>query len=355
MNSQVKTDSRILDADPTPARFPRLRALLFLLLSLAFGAALIVAMTWFVIGSAPRSRAVALAEHVAVSEFAALLDDDAYPAALAIDADGMLYTGSYQSGALWSISPAGAVRELPGSRERIGSVTGLDVAPDGALYILDRIAPLNAEGGIVWRYAAGDWALLFEIGGEALLGGILPDDIAVDDAGLIYISDRLGHVLRYREDGGPLGNNGEAAWWAAPCSDQCEITGIAYDRAADALLIADPAAETVYRVDIADGAPGPARAILRAVDEKKDYGFDGVTVSPAGDIYLALLNWNRVARVDGGALVMLAKDFRGASDLAVDAARNRLYVSNWNQFSLAFGTRPQLPFAIDVIDLSPNG
>ena len=339
------------DSDSKPARYPRLRALLFLLLSLAFGAVLIVAMTWFVIGSAPRSRAVALAEQVAVDEFAALPDDDAYPAALAIDADGRLYTGSYQSGALWSISPDGAVRELPGSRERIGSVTGLDVAPDGALYVLDRIAPLNAEGGIVWRYAAGDWALLFEIKSEAFVGGVLPDDIAVDEAGRIYISDRLGHVLRYRGNGEPLGQNGGAYWWFAPCSDKCEITGIAYDRAADALLIADPAEETVYRVAITDGAPGPARTILLADDEKKDYGFDGVTVSPAGDIYLALLNWNRVARVDGGALLMLAKDFRGASDLAVDAARNRLYVSNWNQFSLAFGTRPQLPFAIDVIDL----
>jgi hypothetical protein len=46
---------------------------------------------------------------------------------------------------------------------------------------------------------------------------------------------------------------------------------------------------------------------------------------------------------------MLAKDFRGASDLAYDPARRRLYISNWNQFGLAFGTRPQLPFAIDMM------
>ena len=79
-----------------------------------------------------------------------------------------------------------------------------------------------------------------------------------------------------------------------------------------------------------------------------------MALSPAGDVYLALLNWNRVARLEAGELVMLAKDFRGASDLAYDAARDRLYVTNWNQFGLAFGTRPQLPFAIDVIDLSPD-
>ena len=69
-----------------------------------------------------------------------------------------------------------------------------------------------------------------------------------------------------------------------------------------------------------------------------------------GEIYVALLNWNRVARLEEGELVMLAKDFRGASDLAYDGARDRLYVTNWNQFSLGFGTKPQLPFAIDVIE-----
>jgi len=51
---------------------------------------------------------------------------------------------------------------------------------------------------------------------------------------------------------------------------------------------------------------------------------------------------------------MLARDFRGASDVTYDADSDRLFVSNWNQFSLGFGTRPQLPFALDVIGLSPK-
>ena len=338
--------------DPKPTRFPRLRALLFLLLALAFGAVLIAAMTFFVIGSAPRSQAVAIAGDIAVSEFAVLPDDDAYPAALAIDADGRLFTGSYKTGALWSISPAGDVREIPGSRERIGAVAGLDVAPDGALTILDRIAPLEATGAVVWRYAGGELTRLFDIRGQAFIGGVLPDDIAVDDAGRVYISDRLGHVLRYSDAGEPLGEYDGAYWWHAPCSDQCEITGIAYDAAEDALLIADPAAEAVYQVAIADGPPGEQRTLLRGAAQKQDYGFDGLTINVRGDIFIALLNWNRVARLDDGKLIMLAKDFRGASDVAFDSARSRLYATNWNQFGLAFGTRPQLPFAIDAIQFA---
>ena len=340
------------EGDSKPARYPRLRALLFLLLALLIGFALVIAMTWFVIGSAPRSQAVAVAEGIRVAEFVTLPDDDAYPAALAIAADGTLYSGSYQTGALWSISPAGDLREIPESRELIGSVSGLDVAPDGALYVLDRVAPLHGEGGIVWRHAGGDLEFLFEIAPIKYAGGPLVDDITVDNVGRIYISDRLGHVLRFSGAGEPLGMDGEVYWWFAPCRENCEITGLAYDPATDELLIADPVNEAIFRVKISDDPMGDRSNILRGGDQTQDYGFDGITVTHSGEIYLALLNWNRVARVVDGALEMLAKDFRGASDVAYDAARGRLYVANWNQFGLAFGTRPQLPFAIDVIELN---
>ena len=342
------------EPDAKPATFTRLRALIFLLLALAIGVVLIVAMTWFVIGSAPRSTAVAVADGVTVSEFVTLPDDDAYPAALAIDADGTLYTGSYASGAIWSISPDGDRREILDSRELIGSVSGLDVGPDGALYILDRLTALNAEGGIVWIIQKDELRSLFEVLPIQYLGGPLVDDIAVDNEGRIYISDRLGHVLRFSRSGEPLGRDDEVYWWFSPCGDKCEITGIAYDRDNDELLIADPADEAVYRVEITDGRPGEVRTIFRGSDTRRDFGFDGVTVTAEGDIYIALLNWNHVAQLVDGELVMLAKDFRGASDVAYDAPRNRLYVANWNQFSLGFGTRPQLPFALDVIDLSPS-
>ena len=340
------------DADPKPTRFPRLRALLFLVLALAFGAVLIVAMTWFVIGSAPRSKATAIAEDVIVSEFATLPDVDAYPAALAIDADGMLYTGSYQSGALWSISPDGDVREIPGIREKIGSVSGLEVAADGAIYILDRIAPLDAQGAAIWRYAHGELARLFDIRYDSFLGGVLPDDIAVDADARIYVSDRLGHVLRYSQLGEALGMGGDSYWWFAPCGQKCEITGISYDPTNDELLIADPANESIYRVKIADDPTVNGRTVYDGDEQRNEYGFDGISVTSDGEIYIALLNWNRVARVADGGMLMLAKDFRGASDVAFDPARGRLYVSNWNQFGLAFGTSPQLPFAIDVIEFS---
>ena len=190
------------EPDSNPSSFTRFRALLALLITLLIGAILIVAMTWWVVGSAPRSQAVTAREGVSVSEFAALPDEDAYPAALAIAEDGTVYTGSYQSGALWSISPEGAVSEIADSRARIGSVTGLDLGPAGALYILDRLSALESKGAIIWRYQAGELTSIVQIPADRSIGLLLPDDIAVDSAGQIYISDRdPPRVWRYSSGG----------------------------------------------------------------------------------------------------------------------------------------------------------
>ncbi|MDE2856514.1 MAG: SMP-30/gluconolactonase/LRE family protein [Chloroflexota bacterium] len=339
------------DSQAKPARFARSRALLFLIASLAIGALLIVAMTWFVIGSPPRAQAVAVASGVTVSEFVALPDDDAYPAALAIGVDGTVYTGSYQSGALWAISRESLLSEIPGSRERIGSVTGLDVAPDGRLYILDRITPLDAKGAVVWTYADGELNAVLEIPHSETLGLALPDDIALDSAGEIYISDRkTGRVWRYTAADEAL-----AVFWQLPCGETCAATGLAYDPGNDAMLITDSETDTIYRVAVGGAGENAGRAERIYVDRADSgYGMDGLTVSPNGEIYIALLAWNRVAKLQAGELIMLARDFRGASDVAYDADSDRLFVSNWNQFSLGFGTRPQLPFALDVIGLSPK-
>ena len=338
------------EPDSKPSQFTRFRALLALLIALLIGAVVIIAMTWWVVGSAPRSQAVAEREGVAVSEFAALPDEDAYPAALAIADDGTVYTGSYQTGALWSISPDGAVGEIADSRGRIGSITGLDVGPDGALYILDRISALESKGAVLWRYLAGELQSVVQIPADRSIGLQLPDDIAVDSAGLIYISDRdPPRVWRYSSQGQNLG-----IFWRPSADQEAAPTGLAYDARHNAILISDSAQDALYRV------PASATELAQAIDStetffndgaRNGYGFDGIDVTPAGEVYLALLAWNRAAQLEKGELLMLARDFRGASDLVYDAERNRLIVTNWNQFSLGFGTRPQLPFALDAIAL----
>lgn len=326
-------------------RRARLRAVFFLLLTLLIGAVLIAAMTWFVVGSAPRSQPLAVAEGVTVREFVALPGDDAYPAALALAQDGTLYTGSYKTGALWAIDPAGIAREILTADEHIGSVSGLDTA-DGALYILDRIAPLDAQGAVVWRYEAGRLASIVKIPPGPSEGVMLPDDIAVDRDGNIYISDRdPPRVLRYSARQRSLDR-----FWL-PDDNSAAPTGLAYDSFRHALLITDSANAAIFRVPVDAPDPAAATELLFADRDERGYGFDGIDVALDGEVYLALLGWNRAARLHNGELAMLARDFRGASDVALDARRGRLYVTNWNQFSLGFGTRPQLPFALDVLEL----
>ena len=339
-------------AAPTKsAIFRHSRALLFLLAALALVAVVIALMTWWVIGSAPRTQAVAIDEAVTVAEYIALPDDDSYPAALALADDGALYTGSYQTGALWSIAD-GLVHEIPDSRARIGSVSGLDIAPDGALFILDRIKPLEAQGAVIWRYADGGLSVIAQIPNDKTVGLGLPDDIAVDRAGFIYVSDRdPPRVWRYTLDG-----QNQGVWWQA--DDESAPTGLAYDSFRHAILITDSERDVIYRVSAdADDWRAARRQteILYQDDGESGYGLDGIAASPDGQVYVALLAWNRVARLDEGGLVMLAKDFRGASDLVYDPNKDTLFVTNWNQFGLGFGTRPQLPFALDEVDLSPTG
>lgn len=313
--------------------------------------------------STPRTEAIAiLSDEISVREFAVLPDDDSYPPALALASDGTLFTGSYASGAVWRISPDGDVSEIAGTREAIGSVTGLDIAPDGSLYILDRIDPLIALGGVLWRWSERNGleavARLSETVGNRTR---LPDDVAVDGEGNIYISDRgTDEILRVS------GRGDVASWWVSPrVSDATAYapTGLAYDARNDSLIITDSLTNFIYEVPV-NSRNAQADTVVRYRGDTRAYaGLDGVTVAPNGDLFVAALALNRVARLPFGAdasdpLEYLAGAFRGSVDVAYDAERGRLYVANWDQRSLLpvdvllfqISIDPHLPFAIDVIE-----
>ncbi len=334
----------------------RLRAFIMLILTIVIGIGLIIAATWWVLGSAPRSIAVAVDENVTVTEYIELPDDDSYPAAITIADDGTLYTGSYSSGALWMITPDKFISEAEGVRNRVGSITGLDVAPDGTLYILDRIVALDAMGAIIWKYQDGTLSSIVEIPNNETIGIVLPDDITVDAEGFIYVTDRdPARVWRYSSEGENMG-----VWWTPPPSSDGESgapTGLAYNRENNLILITDSNRDRIYSVDASAtdlATANDSTQTLYADNNNNDFGLDGIHVAPTGEIYVALLNFNRVARFDGNNLTMLARDFRGASDLVYNPMLDALIVTNWNQFSLGFGTSPQLPFALDIVDLSPE-
>ncbi len=298
----------------------------------------------------PSNESVALVEGVTVSEFATLPDDDAYPPAIAVAPDGTLFTGSFVSGAIWQIDANGRVTEVDGTRLNIGSVMGLEVAPDGVLYIVDQLDSNPGVGGGVVKRLSDDGRIDIVARIDDGRGFEAPDDIAIDSAGNLYVSDRARQeVWRFEANG-----NGEL-WWTPPrFSDRennHEPTGLAYDAVHDAIIITDPVMNAIYRVSIATGES--EILYLHAINAGQPPGFDGVTVTPDGEIYVAALEQNGVARLEDGQLHYIAGLFRGSSD--VEYFADKLYVTNFDQFSLVLTvSQPRLPFAIDVIDLNPS-
>ena len=312
--------------------------------------AVTVLLAWQSLSSAARTQAVALSDRVAVREFAVLPDDDAYPAAVAATPNGAIYTASYATGALWSVDAAGAVSEVAGSRERFGAITGLEVSADGALLIVDQLdTDPRSAGGVLWR--------VMPDGGISEFGApppdriwISPQDVAVDAAGFVYVTDS-GHneVWRFNPDG-----SAATVWWSSARAEgdaQHALNGLAYDAARQAMVITDPEVNRIYRVALADGA---TEVLYDHGSQPNTPGFDGAVVLPDGTIYVAALGQNGIVRVADGQIEYIAGLFRGSSDLAY-IAPDRLIVANFDQSSLVLPlVTPQLPFALDEIDLNPG-
>lgn len=325
------------------------RRLIFFLI---FGGILValIALTLLLVtnslNSSKRVMSVALVADVTVRQFATLPDDNSYPAAVAVAPDGTVYTGSFASGAIWAMTPDGTVTEVPGTRDGIGAAMGLTVAPDGALLVVDQLdTDPRTSGGKLLRVADGAVTTFAE------KGFVAPNDVTVDAAGQVYVSDSgTNEIWRFDADGA----NG-AVWWDSPAPASPKrpaVTGLAYDPVRAAILITDPEVNEIYRVTTADAA---TEVIYRHGDRANLPGFDGVTVTPDGTIYVAALGQNGIARLDGDQLDYIAGLFRGASDVAY-AAPNRLYVTNFDQSSIVIPLlHPELPFALDVIELSGAG
>lgn len=315
---------------------------------LVFGGILmaLIAVTWILanqaINGGKRVNAVALVPNVTVRQFATLPDDNAYPAAVVAAPDGTVYTGSFATGAVWQITPEGAVTEIPGTRAHIGAVAGLAVASDGSLLVVDDLdTDPRTSGGKVMRVQDSIVTTFADP------GFVAPNDIVIDQSGYVYVSDPgQNQVWRFDADG----KNGKI-WWEPPKPDGSKrrgITGLAYDTTRDAIIITDPEYDDIFRVAISDQSTD---LIYQQGDRSNPPGFDGATVTPDGTLYVAALGQNGVAKVADNKLQYIAESFRGASDVEFSAP-NRLYVTNFDQFSIVVPiVHPELPFALDVIEL----
>ncbi len=330
---------------------PKTRKIIFYLVIIVGIAALVAITIWLIFGainSQDDRSSVAVLDGVSVREFAALPDDNAYPASVAVrPSDGMVFTGSYSSGAIWSIDADGSIAEIPGMRDAVGAVSGLTFAPDGTLYIVDQVDSDPRTGGGSVKRLNPDGTIETFVTAPDDNNFIAPDDVTLDSAGNVYVSDR-GRDEIWRFD--PAGNG--SLWWSSPQEQgatEYAPTGLAYDLSNNTILVTDSSLNIIYRVSI-DGAT--TETLYRYVGQDNQPVFDGITVTPDGTIYVAALAQDGVVRLDGTAITYIAGLFRGSSDVDYNPINGRLYVSNFDSGALVVpGLSPHLPFTIDEITL----
>ncbi|MBZ0288639.1 MAG: SMP-30/gluconolactonase/LRE family protein, partial [Anaerolineae bacterium] len=217
------------------------------------------------------------------------------------------------------------------------------------VYIVDQDdADPRTSGGSLKKMSA-DGTISHFAGIEDGQGFVSPDDVTVDPAGNVYVSDRgRDEVWRFNADG-----TGGVAWWTSPeitGATEYAPTGLAYDAAHDSILITDSSNNVIYRVSL-DATT--TETVYQHGDRPNGPVFDGITVTPDGTVYVAALTQDGIARVDGDNLSYIAGLFRGPSDVDYSPSANALYVTNFDSGALVVpGLSPRLPFTIDVVQLS---
>ncbi len=343
-------------------RRPLQRVILFFL-AFAFAIALIIGLTGLLIYnsfSRPRHEGKAVAPGVTIAPFVTLPGEDVFPMGLAAASDGTFYLTLFGTGAVLRVDAKGATTPLiePG---QLKAASAAVVGPDSALYVMDASStnPYQAVATLR-RVVTSNGSLKVEAFGVSPNGNALPifAQMAFDSAGNLYVTNpAFGEVWQISPSGSSV------VWWTAPsvAGTRAQPTGIAFDRARNALVIGDAGTGSVYRLDLGTSSP-PGNPYL--LYRQPGLELHGLTLDDQGRV---LLNaWahdnGQLIRLEGdGSLTVLAEGFRAPT--AIIYQSGKAYIVNSDLLGLAppllFGLIPsplqaKPPFTIDVVDLSAS-
>ena len=283
----------------------------------------------------------------------------AYPEAVALDGSGALYIADRDNHRIRRVDGAGTITTLAGTGDRgysgdggpavearLNGPTGIAVDSEGALYIADRdnhrIRRVDGAGTITTVAGTGERGYSHsENGGPAVEAQLnYPTDVAVDEAGNLYIADTWNRRIRRVDQAGIIttvaGNGGVGFGGGGRPAVRVSLdfpSGVAVDGSGN-LYIAESGNGRVFRVDVSgtlttvagtgergySGDGGPA--VEAQLAEPK-----GVAMDKAGNLYIAD-SWNhRIRRVDpGGTLTTVAgtgeRGFGGDGGAAATAQLN---------------------------------
>ncbi len=290
-----------------------------------------------------------------------------FPRGVAVDGAGNLYIADRGNESIRKIDAAGIITTVvgivtpgyggdggPAVQAQLNVPKDVTVDEAGNLYIADtnnnRIRKVDTAGNISTVAGGGS---SFGDGGAAVRAQLLlPESVAVDGAGNIYIADTSNHRIRKVNTAGNISTFAGGAVGDGGAAVQARLnhpTGVAVDGAGN-LYIADTSNHRIRKVDTAgvmatvagNGTPGDGGDGGAAAQAQLNNPTD-VAVDGAGNLYIADWRNNRIRKVDaagniatvagggssfgdGGAAVRAQLD--GPSGVAVDGAGN-LYIADW--------------------------
>ncbi|MCI0708570.1 MAG: SMP-30/gluconolactonase/LRE family protein [Chloroflexi bacterium] len=326
----------------------RVRRIIFFMGLFTVGIVVVCGFTVFLIRESlgDRREPETVLDGATVHTLVELPGDDAHPLRIVVGPDDNLYVSSFCTGTIWQITPEGE-RSTWYDGDDVGAAGGLAFDNDGNLYVVDRGDCDPREGTSRLKRISADGAAVDTISGIG--EDDIPNDIVVDPTtNILYFTDTQHSNVRYIDEEGSI-----QEWWELPEVDNKtpRPTGLEYDPINDALIIADTASGTIYRVPFAaEREPLEPHQVIYQDSERE---LDGLTITEDGEIIFTMFNVNKVARLMDQSGFVIAEEFREPSDVAY--LNDHIYVTNFDGVGLApiigFFVSPSLPFTVDVITM----
>ena len=283
----------------------------------------------------------------------------AFPGSVRADAQGNLYIADSDNDTVRKVTPAGVVTLVagtpgtsgstdgPASKALFGATAGVAVDANGNLFVADdgntEIREISASGSVTTLAGqAGSPGTVNGTGSTARFSD--PQNLAIDQAGNLYVADGMGNTIRKVTPAGvvtTLAGSGAAgsADGTGAAAQFNDPTGVTVDLAGN-VYVADFGNNTIRVVTPAGlvttlaGRPGRAGSTDGTGSSARFYGPAGIGIDSAGNLYVADETDDTIREVTPGGVVttvagaagvpenidgiVTSARFYGPGDVAVD-------------------------------------